>query len=128
MANGNGGVRVDGIEADVEVANGNGDVTLSQITGSTWVALGNGELSSEVQLPPSGTMDYAVGNGTIYLSVQKDASATFDAEVGNGTISVLGLDLREVVSTPRHIHGLLGSGQGVIGLAVGNGTIEAHGR
>jgi hypothetical protein len=128
MANGNGWVRVGDVEADVEVANGNGDVTLSQITGSTWVALGNGELSSVVQLPLIGKIDYAVGNGTIHLSVQKDASATFDAEVGNGTISVLGLDLRDVVSTPRHIHGLLGSGQGAIGLAVGNGTIEVHGR
>jgi len=61
------------------------------------------------------------------LTLQHDVSALLDAEVGNGTITVSGLDLRQVSSTPRQIQGVLGAGDGIIDLAVGTGQIRVQG-
>lgn len=127
VANGNGSVRLEGIHADVEIQNGNGDVSLVDVAGSSWVSVGNGELTTSTYLPPGGQVAHAVGNGKISLSVQPDVSATFDAKVGNGTISMTGLDLHDVVTNPRHLQGVLGTGSGLIDLAVGNGQIRVHG-
>jgi hypothetical protein len=127
VANGNGTVRLEGIQADLEVQNGNGDVSLVDVAGSSWVGVGNGTVSTWAFLPDGGQLVHAVGNGTIQLSVQPDVDASFDAKVGNGTISMTGLDLHDVVTSPRHLQGVLGLGSGLIDLAVGNGQIRVQG-
>ena len=127
VANGNGSIRIEDIDADVEVVNGNGEVTLADVTGSSRVSVGNGTVSAGTHLPPTGQVVYAVGNGAIFLSVQTQASAQFSAKVGNGTIHVTGLDLQNVVSSPRQLQGVLGSGIGLIDLSTGNGEIRVQG-
>ncbi len=127
VVNGNGTVRIEGIQADVDVANGNGDVSLVDQVGSSWVNLGNGELSTWAWVPPGGQIAHAVGNGRIFLSVQNDVSASFEAAVGTGTISMTGLELQEVVATARRLKGVLGAGEGQIGLQLGNGQIRVEG-
>jgi len=124
---GNGSIRLEGILADVEVTNGNGDVALVDVTGSSWVSVGNGEIAAWTFLPHGGQIVHSIGNGTLFLSVQSQVSATFGAQVGNGTISVTGLDLQQVVSSPRQLHGVLGSGAGLIDLSSGNGQIRVQG-
>jgi hypothetical protein len=127
ITNGNGSIQVEGIVADVDVINGNGEVDLVGIEGSHWVSLGNGEVSARAHLPVGGQIVHAVGNGTISLTVQPQVSASFGAKVGNGTISVTGLNLQEVVSGPRQLQGVLGSGEGLIDLSAGNGQIRVKG-
>lgn len=126
--NGNGSIRLEGIHADLKVASGNGDVDLVDVSGSSWVSLGNGEIAAWTHLPLGGQIVHSVGNGSMFLSVQHQVSASFGAKVGNGTISVTGLDMQQVVSTPRQMEGLLGSGQGLIELSAGNGVIKVQGR
>lgn len=127
VMNGNGAVRLDGIHADVEVANGNGGVSLLDIAGSSWVNVGNGGITTRAFLPDGGQLVHAVGNGAISLSIQPQVSATFGAKVGNGTISLTGLHLENVVSTPRLLKGVLGTGDGLIDLSSGNGVIRVEG-
>ena len=127
VTQGNGSIRLDGVCAGVEVTNGNGQVSLVDVVGSSWVSVGNGEISSWTHLPDGGQIVHTVGNGTIFLSVQPQVSATFTAQVGNGTINVTGLDLQQLVATPRSLQGVLGSGTGVIDLSTGNGQIQVEG-
>jgi hypothetical protein len=128
VANGNGSIRLEGIQADVEVTNGNGEVTLLDQTGSSWVSVGNGEIAAWTFLPAGGQIVHSIGNGKLFLSVQQQVSASFGAKVGNGTIKVTGLDLQQVASTPRQLRGILGSGNGLIDLSAGNGQITVQGR
>ncbi len=127
VANGNGSIRVEDMCADVEVVNGNGEVILAHTSGSSRISVGNGTVSAWTHLPLGGQIVYAVGNGAISLSVQSQVSAQFGAKVGNGTIHVTGLDLRNVVSSPRQLQGVLGSGSGLIDLSTGNGEIRVQG-
>lgn len=127
VANGNGSIHLEGIHANIEVSNGNGDVALVGVTGSSWVSVGNGGISTWAHLPEGGQIVHSIGNGTIFLSVQPQVSASFGAQVGNGTITLSGLDLQQVVSSPRHLYGVLGSGNGVIDLSSGNGQIQVQG-
>lgn len=112
---------------DVEVTNGDGDVALVGTTGSSWVSVGNGEIAAWTHLPDGGQLVHSIGNGTLFLSIQPQVSATFGAKVGNGTISVSGLQLQQVVSSPRQLQGKLGSGTGLIELTSGNGQIRVQG-
>ena len=127
ITNGNGSVRIEDVQANVTVSNGNGDVELKGVEGSSWISVGNGKISASTFLPPGGQIVHAVGNGSLFLSVQPQVSASFGAKVGNGTISVTGLDLSQVISSPRQLHGVLGLGQGVIDLSAGNGQIRVQG-
>jgi hypothetical protein len=127
VTQGNGSIRLEGIHADMEVTNGNGNVALVDVTGSSWVSVGNGEISARTFLPTGGQIVHSIGNGTLFLSVQPMVSATFGAQVGNGTIRVTGLDLQQVVSSPRQLKGVLGSGAGLIDLSIGNGQINVQG-
>jgi hypothetical protein len=127
VTHGNGSVRIDGMVADVDVTHGNGEVELVDLVGSHWVSLGNGEVSAWAHLPAGGQIVHSVGNGSVFLSVQREVSASFGAKVGNGTISLTGLDLQQAVSGKRHLHGVLGSGAGLIDLSAGNGQIRVQG-
>ncbi len=127
ITNGNGSIRLEGFHADVDVSNGNGEVSLVDVEGSSWVSVGNGEISAGVFLPAGGQIVHSIGNGTISLEVQPEVSASFGAKVGNGTISVTGLNLSQTVASPRQLHGVLGSGDGLIDLAAGNGQIRVRG-
>ena len=127
VTQGNGSIRLEGIQADVQVTNGNGDVALVETTGSSWVSVGNGEIAAWTHLPDGGQLVHSIGNGTLFLSIQPQVSATFGAKVGNGTISVSGLQLQQVVSSPRQLQGKLGSGTGLIELTSGNGQIRVQG-
>jgi len=41
---------------------------------------------------------------------------------------VTGLDFRQLTSAPRQLQGILGAGEGIIDLTVGNGQIQVQGR
>jgi hypothetical protein len=123
----NGEVRVEDVGADVWVENGNGNVTLDHILGGVWVAVANGEVDTNVFLPRGKTVDQAVGNGSIDLRVQQEVSAELSAQIGNGTISISGLTVQAQVGSPHALNGVLGGGDGYIGLSVGNGWIQVQG-
>jgi hypothetical protein len=127
VTNGNGEVRLEGMTADVRVENGNGDVSLVDLEASSRVTLGNGTISTWAFLPETGRVINSVGNGSIFLEVQPQVSATFGAKVGNGSISLSGLELQDMVSTPRQLKGVLGEGEGLIDLSLGNGQIHVQG-
>ncbi|MFC1660784.1 hypothetical protein ACFL3S_04845 [Gemmatimonadota bacterium] len=126
--NTNGSVRIEGTHADVGVENRNGDVVLKDVSGSAWVDLANGVVDTDILLPEGGEILHAVGNGGVRLRVQREASAEIFAGVGNGSISVAGLELLHQVSEPRTFQALMGNGDGLIDLTVGNGWIEVRGR
>jgi hypothetical protein len=123
----NGEIRVEDVGADVWVENGNGNVTLDHIVGGVWVAVANGEVNTDVFLPRGKTVDQAVGNGSINLKVQREVSAELSAQVGNGTISIFGRTVHALIGSPHALSGLLGGGDGFIGLSVGNGWIQVQG-
>ncbi len=127
IANGNGSIHLEGIQADIDVTNGNGEVVLMDVEGSSWVSVGNGGISTWAFLPSGGQIVHSLGNGTLFLSIQPQVSASFGARVGNGTINVTGLNLSQVVSSPRQLQGLLGTGEGYIDLSAGNGQIRVQG-
>ena len=127
ILNANGGIEVSSIDAPVDVTNANGEIVLNDIFGSTLVELGNGEVEAEVTLPANGIISIAVGNGVIDLSIPQSTSAEFSASVGNGSIVVLDLDLQNMTTTTGSVTGMLGTGNGLITLAVGNGGITVIG-
>lgn len=127
LQNGNGAVEVLNLAGEVRVENGNGNVVLDGLRGSSWVSLGNGDIRADVTLPAGGVAVYAAGNGGLRLAVQREASADFSAHVGNGGINVTGLEFTEWLSGDRFVEGKLGSGNGLIDLAVGNGWIQVQG-
>jgi len=123
VVQGNGGVRVWDMGGDAWVENGNGDVVFSGQRGSVHGSVGNGEIRADVDLPPHSQVVLAAGNGGIQLTIPSRASAAFEARVGNGVITVTGLTFSQWVSTSRSAQGVLGSGEGLLDLSVGNGWI-----
>lgn len=128
VINANGSVLLEDLQADAWVQSANGNVILANFIGSSWVSLGNGEIRAAIHLPDGGQVVHSVGNGGVTLNLQPQVSATFGAQVGNGTIRLSGLTLTESVSGDNTLHGVLGTGAGVVDLTVGNGWIQAHGR
>jgi len=127
VINGNGAIEIRDTRGGLWVESGNGDIVLEGHEGSSWISLGNGEIRADVFLPPGGQAVHAVGNGGVKLTVQQNVSAVFGAHVGNGTIGVTGLDFTQWVSGPRFAEGILGGGDGLLDLSVGNGWIQARG-
>ncbi len=127
ITNANGVIEVSSINNTVDIVNANGDIVLEDIFGSTLVELGNGGVEAEVALPAGGMITIAVGNGGIGLSLPLSTSAEFSASVGNGSIVVLDLDLQNMTTTTGSVTGILGGGDGLITLAVGNGGITVIG-
>ncbi len=127
VINGNGAIEIRDTRDDLWVESGNGDIALEGHGGSSWVSLGNGEIRADVFLPPGGQVVHAVGNGGVKLTVQREVSAIFSAHVGNGVIGVTGLEFTQWVSGPRFAEGVLGGGDGLVDLSVGNGWIQARG-
>lgn len=127
ITNGNGAIEIRDTRNDLWVESGNGDIVLEGHRGSSWMSLGNGEIRADVLLPSGGQVVHAVGNGGVKLTVQQDVSAAFSAQVGNGGITVSGLAFTDWVAGDRFAEGLLGNGEGLIDLAVGNGWIQVRG-
>ncbi len=127
VVNGNGTVSVLDLRGEAHLENGNGNVTLVRHGGDARVALGNGEIHADVALPARGTLVLTSGNGGIGLTLRPGASAAFGARVGNGTLDIAGLSFAEWVATPRTATGVLGTGDGLVDLSVGNGGIRVRG-
>jgi hypothetical protein len=124
----NGAVRVSGIASDIWVESLVGDVVLRNLEGSAWVDLGTGSIDTEMVLPPGHVLVHRVGNGGARVKVQKDVSAEFLARVATGTIDIDGLSLLRRTPSGSTIEGVLGTGDGVIHLDVGEGWVEVKGR
>jgi len=127
VVNGNGTVIVRDLRGEVHVEDGSGDVALTRHGGDVRVALGNGEIHADVALPARGTLVLTSGNGGIGLTLRPGASAAFGARVGNGTLDIAGLSFAQWVATPRTATGVLGTGDGLVDLSVGNGWIRVRG-
>ena len=128
IRNGNGGVEVLDLREDLWVESGNGDLVVLDHQGSSWVSLGNGEIRCDLVLPNGGQVVHAVGNGGVKLTVQESVSAGSADHVGNGVIGVTGLDFIQWSSGPLFAEGVLGTGDGLIDLSVGNGWIQVQGQ
>ena len=123
----NGTVIIGSLNNLVFVNNVNGQITFNEIFGNAFANLVNGRIEGEVTLPSDGTINMAVVNGNIDLDIPVNTSAEFSAIVTNGTISVFGLHLQDLVSTPTSLRGTLGGGQGAISLITVNGNITVSG-
>jgi hypothetical protein len=126
--NANGSVRVENVTTDVWVEDMNGDVFLRGVRGNAWVDLANGVVDTEIVIPEGGELVHVVGNGGARVRVQEEVSAELSARVGNGTIDIGGLELTNRASNGTSVTALLGQGQGLIDVAVGNGWIQVRGR
>ncbi len=127
ILNANGVIAAQRLTNTVSIENANGDLGLADMSADIFVALGNGVVTGEAELPPAGTFEIAVGNGEIDLAIPTSTSAVFSAAVGNGQITLINLVLQNQVTTTTTVEGRLGSGDGAISLAVGNGTITVVG-
>ncbi len=127
ISNVNGAVTIDSVNGSVSVQNVNGQVVLNDVFGSVSVSLVNGQIEADVTLPTGGTIGMATVNGGIGLDIPQSTSADFSASVVNGTISISGLVLTDLVSTPYSLTGTLGDGEGTIGLSTTNGSISVSG-
>lgn len=105
----------------------NGNITMRGMHGSLHAELVNGNVLAEMILPVNGVCEIGAVNGVIGLHIPKTTSAEFDAEVSNGAISLTGLALQATVTSPKSVHGRLGSGEGRIALQTVNGNIEVAG-
>ncbi len=61
------------------------------------------------------------------MSVQPQVSAELKAHVGNGPLTVSGLQFTDQVTSPGLVTGILGEGEGLIELTVGNGWLHVSG-
>lgn len=145
IKNANGNVLVDSLQnqATVAIANGNvelheiagavkaeltnGNMALTGVRGSVRAELINGNVFVETILPKNGACELKTVSGTLGLQIPKATSAEFDAEVSNGTINLVGLTLQATTSSPKALHGRLGSGEGSIKLNTVNGNIQVAG-
>jgi hypothetical protein len=127
VSNVNGIVETDSIDSNIIISNVNGLVNLDDITGSVTVSLVNGLIDATIVLPAGGTIALSNVNGNIVLNIPTETSAEFGADVVNGTISLNGLDLHDEEITNQSVDGILGDGDGTIGLSTVNGNIAASG-
>lgn len=111
----------------VAVANVNGDVTVDSLDATVTVSVVNGSIDTTVSLPSGGLATLSIVNGSIYLQIPEDTSAGFVANVVNGGISLTGLTLSDVSQTPTSLTGTLGDGNASIVLSAVNGAIVVVG-
>lgn len=123
----NGDLSVEGIESSVAVTHVNGWISLAGLVGNAEAALVNGGISADVSPPAGGLIDLRTVNGEITLDVPASVSALLAATVVNGTVSVQGLTITDAETSPRSVSGTLGGGNGLIELALVNGTITLRG-
>jgi DUF4097 and DUF4098 domain-containing protein YvlB len=124
----NGSVSLESLRGTVSVTSVNGTISAEDIEASS-VALNlvNGLIDAAIVLPLDGQAELSTVNGNIDLSIPVDTSAEVDASVVTGTISILGLSLSDVETTPRSAKGTLGDGNGSLELSTVNGVIVLRG-
>lgn len=127
IENANGNINVESIDNTARVQVANGNVTLADIAGDVFGQTGNGNIVCGATLPAAGQASLTTGNGNVTLQIPAGTSAEFSAAVGNGTITISGLTLQDQTVTPNLVTGRLGTGDGQITLATGNGNITAVG-
>lgn len=141
----NGGVAVQNIhgDADIAITNGgisaaavfgdfhlsliNGSANLDDLHGSVSASITNGAMNAEVFLPISGLCNLSLINGPIHLRIPTTTSAVFSASLIHGAVTITGLTLQDIISTPTSISGILGDGEGSIDLNTVNGSISVTG-
>ncbi|MCA9733454.1 DUF4097 family beta strand repeat protein [candidate division KSB1 bacterium] len=123
----NGNVNVTDVVGSVSVDLTNGNADLRDINGNVEVDLTNGIIFTQMNWTTNRQCKLSTTNGGIELRVPETASADFTASVSNGEISLTGLTLHDLVSSPRSVHGRLGNGEGRIELKTVNGSILAVG-
>lgn len=127
IANVNGNITVDSLNAAVTLACVNGNINATALTDNSALAVVNGTINATLSLPPGGQAVLGVTNGNIALRIPKDTSAQFAATVVNGTISLTELLLSDVAQTPTSLTGTLRDGDGNITLSAVNGNIAVTG-
>ncbi len=123
----NGHISIGSIARPITVQTVNGTIELDGITASVEGSVVNGRIEGDVSLPSGGLLSLNVVNGEVDMDIPAGTSAMFSASVVNGSLSVSGLSLEDVVSTPTSLTGRLGDGDGTIGLSAVNGTVTVRG-
>lgn len=123
----NGNINLTDVIGTVNVDLTNGNADLRGIDGDVEVELTNGIIFTQMEFAIDRSCKLATVNGGIELQIPKTTSADFTASVANGEISLRGLTLQDLVSSPRSMRGTLGNGEGRIELKTTNGGILAVG-
>lgn len=127
IENANGNINVESLENTARAQVANGNIVFTDIVGDVLAQTGNGNIICSAVLPAAGQASLTTGNGNINLQIPTATSAQFSAAVGNGAITISGLSLQDQTVTPNLVTGRLGTGDGQITLATGNGNITAVG-
>lgn len=128
VASSSGAILVANVSSDIWVEGLEGDVILRDVEGSAWVDLATGVIDTDITLPTGHVLVHKVGKGGTRVRVQPDVSAEFSAAVGSGIIDLDGLNLLRRTPNGTAMDGVLGTGEGLIHLEVGEGWVEVKGR
>lgn len=127
VGNISGNVTINTIQNDVSLNSVSGNVTLNDIVGSTFTETVSGNVEGRITLPLDGTIRMNAVSGNILLTIPQNTSALLSATVVSGSISVSGLLLQNLVSTPNSLSGRAGDGRGTISLNAVSGNISVRG-
>ncbi|MGD8868013.1 MAG: DUF4097 family beta strand repeat-containing protein [Gemmatimonadales bacterium] len=127
IENANGNINVESLENTARAQVANGNIVFAEIVGDVLAQTGNGNIICSAILAAAGQASLTTGNGNINLQIPTATSAQFSAAVGTGAITISGLSLQDQTVTPNLVTGRLGTGDGQITLATGNGNITAVG-
>ena len=123
-ANGNGGVRVDGVSGSIEASTTNGGITAERVTGSLKAIAVNGGIRAAMAAL-SGDVEVSVTNGGIRLELPPDVKASLNASCVNGGIRVAdSLKLQATETSRRQVTGTFNGGGHKIVASTVNGGIN----
>ncbi len=124
LQNVNGNICIDSLNNNIYIVQTNGNICLNEVYGSVETYIVNGNISSRMSLPSNGVCRLNTVNGNIILAIPDTTSAQFAANITNGTITISGLTLNSVQSSPHEVTGILNDGNGTIDIDVVNGSIQ----
>jgi DUF4097 and DUF4098 domain-containing protein YvlB len=124
-SSGNGEIRVESAEGDVDVNSGNGNIFVTTTRGPVSANTGNGSIDVTMRsLSGDENMDFNTGNGTITVAFPSNLSARIQA---NGAFRDFESDFPIQMGsgwTSNRIRGTIGSGARNIQFNTGNGKIR----
>jgi len=108
------------------ISSTSGAITGLGLGGDIQASAGDSSILLDVALSAGGSLTATLESGPIELDLPADTSATLSASAGDGTIEISGVDFQGVVIDGQ-AQGVMGGGEGAIGLSTGAGNIRIRG-
>ncbi|HVZ48085.1 MAG TPA: DUF4097 family beta strand repeat-containing protein [Gemmatimonadaceae bacterium] len=120
----NGGLEIDGVDAEVDAHTVNGDVVARSNGGPVRAGTTNGSLTVRTGQIGRETLDYSTVNGAITVEIPDNASADVEMHTVNGGISSDFPLTIEGRFNNRRVRGTIGRGGPLLRLSTTNGSIR----